>query len=123
MSSWNLPNLPLRGTWDTASLLGLSLGAAAAHPLACGNPTLALLGLSGVALGSAGLVAPRVRAALDPVNTQKREGFVLRSDPLLDVAPDAGILVGYTKDTGEAVRVPYDLLMRHIALMGAVGGR
>jgi hypothetical protein len=109
---------PLLGAWDAWSLLAAGGAAAAAHPAFAGNLPAALAGLGFSALGGAGLALPRAREWLDPVDADLREGFVLPSD---SIYTDAGPIVGYTRDTHQPVRVPYDLFMRHLALVGASG--
>ena len=112
------PSKPLIGAWDAWNLLATSGAALAAHPAFAGNLPLAAAGLGLSALGGAGLALPRVRDWLDPVDADLREGFVLPSDPIYT---DTGPLIGYTRDTLTPVRVPYELFMRHMALIGASG--
>lgn len=113
--------LPLRGAFDTAALLGISAGVLAANPLFARSPAMLGAGAIGTLAGSIALAYPRMRAWLDRADDNPREGFVLRSDAPLDVSPDEGVLIGYTKDTDQPIYVPYDLIMRHLALMGASG--
>jgi hypothetical protein len=110
---------PLLGAWDAWNLLAASGAAVAALPLFAGNLSAAAAGLGLSALGGAGLAWPRVRDWLDPVDAEPREGFVLPSDPAL---ADDGPLIGYTRDTNTPVRIPYDLFMHHLGLIGASGG-
>ena len=110
---------PLLGVSDAWNLLAASGAAVAALPLFAGNLPAAAAGLGLSALGGAGLAWPRVRDWLDPVDAEPREGFVLPSDPAL---ADDGPLIGYTRDTNTPVRIPYDLFMRHLGLIGASGG-
>ena len=110
---------PLLGAWDGWNLLAASGAAVAAHPVFAGNLPVATAGLGLSALGGAGLAWPRVRDWLDPIDADPREGFILPSDPVFS---DAGPLIGYTCDTNTPVRIPYDLFMRHLALIGASGG-
>ena len=109
---------PLLGAWDAWNLLATSGAAVAAHPAFAGNIPLAAAGIGLSAMGGAGLAWPRVRDWLDPIDAEPREGFVLPSDP---VFTEPGPLVGYTRDSHAPVRVPYDLFMRHVALIGASG--
>ncbi|MDA8118819.1 MAG: TraG family protein, partial [Gammaproteobacteria bacterium] len=110
---------PLLGAWDGWNLLAASGAVVAAHPVFAGNLPVAAAGLSLSALGGAGLAWPRVRDWLDPIDADPREGFILPSDPIYT---DDGPLIGYTRDTNTPVRIPYDLFMRHLGLIGASGG-
>ncbi|MHB8346005.1 MAG: type IV secretory system conjugative DNA transfer family protein [Acidiferrobacterales bacterium] len=110
---------PLLGAWDAWNLLGIGGAAIAAHPLLAGNLEALAAGFGAAALGGAGLALPRVRDWLDPVDAEPREGFILPSDPVLE---GDGPLIGYTRDTNAPVRIPYDLFMRHLGLIGASGG-
>lgn len=114
--------LALRGALDTASLLGISAGVFASNPLAAHSPMFLAGSMLTAGAGAVSLAWPRTKAWLDRTDDNPREGFVLKSDPPLpDVTAENGVLIGYTKDGDRPVYVPYDLLMRHIALIGASG--
>jgi hypothetical protein len=114
--------LALRGALDTASLLGISAGAFASSPLAAHSPLFLAGSMLTSGAGAVALAWPRTKAWLDRADDNPREGFVLKSDPPLpNVTAENGVLIGYTKDGDRPVYVPYDLLMRHIALIGASG--
>jgi hypothetical protein len=98
--------------------MALAAGAAAASPWLAGNWPAALAGAGLAAAGSAALALPRARLHFDPVDLTPREGFVLPSD---EPYPGEGMLIGYTSDRGKPVRIPYNLFVRHLMLVGASG--
>ena len=113
---------PLLGALDAWALLGVSGGLAAASPWLAGLDLPALGGIATAAAGGAALAVPRLRRRYDRVDEGDKEGFVVKSDPPLQVTEDRSILLGYTTDRNIPVRLPYDLLTRHAALIGASGG-
>lgn len=114
---------PVMGAQDAASLTAVAAGIFTAMPMMAGNLIAGGAGLAAAFAGGAGLAFPRMARRFDRVDEDADENFVLSSDN--PVAPDLNrrnsVLIGYTKDTNEPVRVPYDLFMRHMALIGASG--
>lgn len=110
------------GARDAWALMGLSAGAAAASPWLAGDTLAAGVAAGCAGLGGALLAAPRLAKLFDRVNDRAAETFILKSDEPLDCAERDGVLLGYTTDRQTPVRVPYDLLTRHIGLIGASGG-
>ncbi|QHS08989.1 type IV secretory system conjugative DNA transfer family protein [Sinimarinibacterium sp. NLF-5-8] len=112
----------LLGATDGWALMGLAGAAAVAHPgLAGSNFTLTAMACGVAALSGFALGLGRYKQKLDPVDDSVFEGFVLPSDAPVDCKDEDGVLLGYTTDTQTPVRVPYNLLTRHIALVGASG--
>jgi hypothetical protein len=98
--------------------MALSAGAVAASPWFAGNWPAALAGTGLAAAGGAALALPRARIRFNPVNLAPKEGFILPSDKPY---PDDGLLIGYTSDHGKPVRIPYNLFVRHLMLVGSSG--
>jgi hypothetical protein len=111
-------SLPLRGHLDALALAGLGSGILASSPLFAGNiPLAAATGVASLIGG--GLAGhPRGKRRFSPFDSKSREGFVLESD-----APQAedGLLIGYTKDGGLPVRVPWRYVMYHMGFIGSSG--
>lgn len=112
--------MKLRGRRDAWSLMGLTTGLAAASPLLAGELAFAGAAAGASALSGYSLMKPRVNARYDRVDVKASDTFVLPSDRVPDVG-DASFLLGYTTDTNSPLRLPYDLAMRHCALIGASG--
>lgn len=110
--------LSLLGARDAWALTGLSAGLSTALPSAAGLWPVAAGGLVAAAAGGAALALPRAMRRFDPVDEDAHEDFVLSSDTSLE---QPGPLIGYTTDTHTPIRIPYDLFMRHLALVGASG--
>ena len=66
-----------------------------------------MLSVTLVFSGTLGIVFQRTVYAYDEVDLANRIDFVLPSDPIPDVKKGEGILIGYTKDTNEPVRISY----------------
>lgn len=111
---------PLRGRKDAWSLMGLTTGIAAAAPYFAGD--LAALGVTSLASAVAGytITKPRANRSYDRVDVKAKDAFVLPSDPVL-TGPVDSFHLGYTVDTNTPLYLPYDLAMRHMALIGASG--
>lgn len=112
----------LSGALDAWGLAGVTVGVAATSPWLAGSPLAAGAGTALACVGGAALSIPRLRDFYDHVNEEDWDDFVLRSDKALKCDVMDGALLGYTTDTQTPIRVPYDLLTRHIALIGASGG-
>ena len=113
---------PILGSRDAFALTAISASVLSSNPLfglASSAPYI-VFGTSFLTslLGSYTTFRPRIKEAYDPVDLDSREDFVIRSD---DVYEGDGLLVGYTVDDNRPVRIPFELLMRHLDLIGASG--
>lgn len=109
---------PLLGIKDAISLLSVGASLAMTSPVVMGSPIAASISLVGSALGSAMITSPRIKEAYDPIDLESRENFIIPSDtpPTGD-----GLIIGYTKDKNVPVKIPFELLTRHLDLIGASG--
>lgn len=115
-------NHRLGGRADAASLLGIAGGALSSLPQFMGTPELALAAGGAALLGGAGLTWPRVRNAIDSVDMDVKEGWVMASDEVIYAKdPLREIIVGYTTDKGLPVAVPNSKQPYHSAIFGASG--
>lgn len=114
-------NYPILGARDAASLTGIALGVSVSSPILMGNAGALAIGAATSFLGSMGIFKSRMEEAYDPVDMDSRIDFVLPSDPVQDVDEKESILLGYTVDKNLPLRLPYDLSMRHLAIVGASG--
>lgn len=110
------------GRKDAWALTGVAAGIAAASPWLAGAPA-ALTALVGPALGSAWFAHKQAKGWLNRVDTESREGFVLKSDENFgEFMPTRnGIRLGYTKDEGMPVDIFDQFMQRHTAIIGQSG--
>jgi hypothetical protein len=112
----------LIGRKDAWALAGIGAGIAAASPWLAGHPNALGLLLPPVA-GGAWLAHKQARRWLNRVNTERREDFVLPSDPTYGefMQKRTGLRFGYTRDNALPVDIRNDFLMRHTAIIGQSG--
>ena len=114
--------MKILGARDAWAMAGLGCGIAAASPWFAGDWRAAALGGVAAALGGFTLAYPRLALAYDPVDEDRPEGFVLRSDrPYPPPKERAGVLLGHTTALREEVWLPDEFLVRHAALIGSSG--
>jgi GTPase SAR1 family protein len=113
----------LIGRKDAWALTAIAAGIAAASPWAAGAP----LGLAAAAVlpgvGASLIAKKKSKDWLNRVDTEKEEGFILKSDEvypeILDKAK--GLRFGYTQDQSLPVDIPNALMQRHSAIIGQSG--
>ncbi|WP_414039406.1 type IV secretory system conjugative DNA transfer family protein [Acidithiobacillus sp. M4-SHS-6] len=110
--------LPIRGHLDALSLAGLGAGVLTASPMFGGMPLVAGAGALASLFGGGLMGYPRGALKHSLLDAKSREGFILESD-----APysDEGLLVGYTKDKGLPIRIPWSRVMYHLGFIGSSG--
>lgn len=114
---------PIMGSSDAASLTGVAAGIFAAMPQFAGNLALGAGGLAAAIAGGSALAWPRMMRKFDRIDEDSYESFILPSDEPVypNMNRSNSVLIGYTKDNNQPIRIPYDLFMRHTALIGASG--
>lgn len=112
---------PIIGPRDAMSLTAISTGVVASHPLLMGSPVALTVGAAGAFLGSLAITKLRTNESYDNIDIDSRKDFVLPSDELPDVSEENSVLLGYTIDKDLPLRLPYELFMRHAAIVGASG--
>lgn len=111
---------PFAGAWDAWSLLFFTAGILFVLPWFDGMHDALLIVLAGV--GAAGIIWPRVKGVVDPVDERERENFVLPSDKVeKPCMGEGGLRLGYTKDNFLPLDIPNNLLSRHTAIVGQSG--
>jgi len=114
-------NRNLLGRADAWALLGLGAGVAGASPWLAGQVDALALTAPAIASG-AWLGWKKAATLLDRVNPDKREDFILRSDPTYpECLGYGGLRTGYTRDRSMPVDIENDLWMRHTAIIGQSG--
>lgn len=96
-------------------------GLAASHPQFASTPIAAALAALG-GVGAYNYMKVEAKRRMRTVNEELAEKFILRSDdPWEQTMGLEGLRLGYTKDRGEAVDIPNDKCMRHLAIIGQSG--
>ena len=116
-----MKHYPLLGARDAFSLVSFIPLLLISSPFFATSSNILILSLILVFFGAIGLSLQRIVYAYDEIDLENRIGFVLPSDPIPEVKKGGGILIGYTKDTNEPVHIPYEILTRHLAIVGASG--
>lgn len=111
------------GAQDAWSLGALGTGVAASAPWFAAEPYTAILAaLAATTAGGAGFTWPRVVERKDPVNMDRKQGWVLNSDPVQYLGdPLQEMLVGYTTDYNLPVTISNNKQTYHSATFGASG--
>lgn len=110
----------LAGRKDALSLLGIGAGFLSTAPLFAGFPLSPFL--AAAFAGSAWLGWRSTEDYRDRyVDERATENFVIRSDEVFDANDDRAIAFGITTDKHEELKVEYDFLQRHTAIIGQSG--
>ncbi|HEY9017744.1 type IV secretory system conjugative DNA transfer family protein [Thiomicrospira sp.] len=109
---------PLAGFQDALGLSAIGGGLAASLPYFLGSSEAFVAGAISASAGASLIAYNRAKDQLDRVDATLDEDFIL---PSAKPYKGEGLIAGFAKDTGNEVPVPYDLLNRHIALIGASG--
>lgn len=114
---------PLQGSLDAFCLTGIAAGLFAAMPQYAGNFLFAAGGLLAAAAGGVGYATPRMLRRFNRIDEDSPEDFILPSDKPVQSGMNEknSYLIGYTKDTNLPTRIPFELAMRHFALIGGSG--
>lgn len=112
---------PLLGARDSISLTAIGAGLMATNPVFMGSATALAVGAAGAFSGAASIFKLRANEAYDEVNIDSRKDFILPSDELPVVSEEDSVLLGYTLDKNLPLRLPYELFVRHAAIVGASG--
>jgi len=111
----------LLGRADAWALMGLGAGVAGASPWLAGQVDALALTAPAIASG-VWLGWKKATTLLDRVDPDKRENFILRSDPTYpECMGYGGLRTGYTRDRSLPVDIENDLWMRHTAIIGQSG--
>lgn len=116
----------LIGRKDAWALSGIGAGFMAANPWLAGD-LRALMALGPALAGGAWFANRGAQKWLNRVDTKKREGFILPSDPCCDaefpeVMPTAkGLRIGYTRDNNLPLDIRDMFMQRHSAIIGQSG--
>lgn len=109
---------PLLGMKDAFSLLSIGSAFAMTSPIVMGSPSAAIYSVLGSTAGSLLISSPRVKEAYDPIDLESRDKFIIPSD---EPPTGDGLIIGYTKDKNIPIKIPFDLLTRHLDFIGASG--
>jgi len=108
------------GFLDNLALSALSASAFAANPAFYSGTSGALAGVALAAIGGAWFAYRVASAGYHAVFDSSSE-VRINSDEVPNIAPEDGVLLGYTVDTGEPLVIPWEDWMRHCLVVGQSG--
>jgi ABC-type oligopeptide transport system ATPase subunit len=112
---------PILGAKDALSLSAIGAGLMMTNPVFMGSATALGVAMASTLIGTLGIFNLRAKHAYDEVDMDSRKDFVLPSDEVPVIKNEDGILLGYTTDKYLPLMLPYELFMRHLAIVGASG--